>query len=383
MRTKKLPQTYGQLVIAALGGDSSRVSNAHGMSSIGIEHWILVAFSDCKFKRSDLKRAIKTQLSKGTIRVMPKKTHIFQLAPSATAIPANTATKKRKRVRTTQPAAATSAPAVVARPASNAISPLPPPSIGNGEVLEVSGLVGKGSVLTVGDELYDVAMNMIDPAKNHRKFYKLQIVKLSAGGQCHLVQHWGRIGSGGQTQVKGPWPQKKAIQEMAKKFKAKTGVVFADRNSAGAVGGKYELVRRLAAAGAKTGDVAISLMWDNTKRARHDLDLHVIAPSGAHLYYANKRSPCGGELDVDRTKTTDKCVENIFWPTGGAPHGKYQVFVLNYSDNSHGGSMSFKVGISIKGEMTMSDHMVTCNHKDPANFFSSQKQRVNVTEFRM
>ena len=71
-----------------------------------------------------------------------------------------------------------------------------------------------------------------------------------------------------------------------------------------------------------------SLIWDN----RNDLDLHVITPSGEHIYYAHKQSRCRGELDVDRNVRgeTTKPVENVRWRKGEAPAGRYRVFVQNY-----------------------------------------------------
>jgi len=79
-----------------------------------------------------------------------------------------------------------------------------------------------------------------------------------------------------------------------------------------------------------TGDVQITLVWADG----NDLDLHVIDPSGTEIYFSNPKSPTGGTLDHDDTAgcaTTGTHVENVFWPTGGAPPGRYRVFVKNYS----------------------------------------------------
>ncbi|HEV3386555.1 MAG TPA: hypothetical protein VG097_17190, partial [Gemmata sp.] len=87
---------------------------------------------------------------------------------------------------------------------------------------------------------------------------------------------------------------------------------------------------RLDKAGAKTGDVQISLIWFNT----NDLDLHCVDPSGFEISWINPRSPSKGELDVDRNRgcrnLTAEPVENIYWAPGTAPMGHYQVYVDYY-----------------------------------------------------
>ena len=89
-----------------------------------------------------------------------------------------------------------------------------------------------------------------------------------------------------------------------------------------------ELKARLEREGAQSSDVQISLMWNNY----NDLDLHVVCPSGERIHGGNKKSACGGELDVDANvrAETRKPVENVFWEEGKAPAGKYQVYVHHY-----------------------------------------------------
>ncbi len=84
---------------------------------------------------------------------------------------------------------------------------------------------------------------------------------------------------------------------------------------------------RLDKAGAKTGDIQMSLIWFNT----NDLDLHCIDPRGFEISWQARHSPSGGELDVDRNarcqNLTAEPVENIYWAPGTAPMGHYQVYV--------------------------------------------------------
>ena len=89
-----------------------------------------------------------------------------------------------------------------------------------------------------------------------------------------------------------------------------------------------ELQARLEREGAQSSDVQISLMWNNY----NDLDLHVVCPSGERIHGGNKKSDCGGELDVDANvrAETRKPVENVFWEEGKAPAGNYQVYVHHY-----------------------------------------------------
>jgi hypothetical protein len=113
-----------------------------------------------------------------------------------------------------------------------------------------------------------------------------------------------------------------------------------------------EIKRRVEGAGGQYEgvDIRASLLWDN----RNDLDLHVMTPRGEHIFFGNKRSRCGGWLDVDmnvRGETTTP-VENIRWARGAATRGRYRVYVQNYRFHEPGQQPTpFKVEVEISGEI--------------------------------
>ncbi len=98
--------------------------------------------------------------------------------------------------------------------------------------------------------------------------------------------------------------------------------------------GVDEFAERLAREGAKTGDVQISLIWNNY----NDLDLHVVCPSGERIFFDNRNSKCGGELDVDMNvkPASRKPVENVYWPENKAPRGTYKVYIHHYAKHNKG-----------------------------------------------
>jgi hypothetical protein len=78
---------------------------------------------------------------------------------------------------------------------------------------------------------------------------------------------------------------------------------------------------------AGTGDVAFRLVWDG----RSDLDLVVEDPGSGCIFYGQRHSELGGLLDVDCNAGTGRLcehpIENVFWPVGTAPPGRYRFWV--------------------------------------------------------
>lgn len=74
----------------------------------------------------------------------------------------------------------------------------------------------------------------------------------------------------------------------------------------------------------KIGDPQFTLIWDTDA----DLDLHVIEPGGAHIYWEFRDGKKGGELDVDDVDGLGP--ENVFWKKGVGPQGEYRWWVHYY-----------------------------------------------------
>ena len=112
-----------------------------------------------------------------------------------------------------------------------------------------------------------------------------------------------------------------------------------------------DMEQRLLREGAKSGEVQISLAWDDY----NDLDLHLFCPSGERIYFNNRTSECGGELDVDMNvrPTSDNAVENIVW-INDAPLGQYKVGVHFYKHHNRDQTTpkcAFRLRLTIHGEV--------------------------------
>lgn len=70
-------------------------------------------------------------------------------------------------------------------------------------------------------------------------------------------------------------------------------LLFAVADPSGRVGPFARLPARVTSVG--TGDVQVTLSWN----ADSDVDLHVVDPSGEEIYWSNRRSASGGQLDLD------------------------------------------------------------------------------------
>lgn len=110
-----------------------------------------------------------------------------------------------------------------------------------------------------------------------------------------------------------------------------------------------------------TGDIQVTLRWTTVD----DLDLAVTDPSGDIVAYYNPAIGSGGQLDVDANagcgESNGSPIENIFWPTGGAPDGQYTVEVNLFTRcESSTEPISFSLRVLVQGttrtfEGTVSD----------------------------
>lgn len=97
-----------------------------------------------------------------------------------------------------------------------------------------------------------------------------------------------------------------------------------------------------------------------------DLDLHVTDPSGERIYYGNRSSASGGELDVDCTR--DCTNENITWPNGG-PSGTYSFYVDHFSGSS---SASWQLRVFDGGRVVSSQSGTLASGQESSTFTYSR-----------
>ena len=105
-------------------------------------------------------------------------------------------------------------------------------------------------------------------------------------------------------------------------------LLFAVADPSGVIGPFTRLSTSVTEVG--TGDVQVTLSWNTDS----DVDIHVVDPRGAEIYYGNPGSASGGELDLDSNAgcAIDRIRnENITWPIGRAPRGQYTVRVDYWS----------------------------------------------------
>jgi hypothetical protein len=119
-----------------------------------------------------------------------------------------------------------------------------------------------------------------------------------------------------------------------------------------------------------TGDVQVTLRW----QGEADLDLHVTDPNGEEIWFASPRATSGGILDVDANGECEgiaQPVENVYWPTGEAPRGTYEVHVLYFQACDNTDPVNYEVTITEDGEVvdTIRAQMTVENEEHPVTNF--------------
>jgi hypothetical protein len=138
--------------------------------------------------------------------------------------------------------------------------------------------------------------------------------------------------------------------------RGKTGKFTGNSSGIGRGAGKGgdEFEKRLAMAGAKTGDIQISIAWDDL----NDIDVGVCMTTDfgalATINFQNRAGPNMGMLDIDMNAmpTTHRPVENIFWPPGRAPDAHYIVYVHHYRQWCQINSTTVRIRIRVDDKVT-------------------------------
>lgn len=119
----------------------------------------------------------------------------------------------------------------------------------------------------------------------------------------------------------------------------------------GNLAGRSQIKENVKAKGGKVdGVLRFSMMWADGNGDNSDLDLHCNEPDGNLIYYGNKRSTTGGNLDIDiRHPAGSLAVENITFPNLNSMHnGVYKLVIHQFANR---GSKGFKAEIEFNEEI--------------------------------
>lgn len=112
-----------------------------------------------------------------------------------------------------------------------------------------------------------------------------------------------------------------------------------------------------------TGDVQVLLSWDNY----NDLDLIVTDPNSESVWFKNRRVSSGGQLQIDMNveyPDSKTPIENIYWQSGGAPNGTYNVYLLYFKQHENIEVNPYKITVK-QGDKT-DEYKGTINNEDEA-----------------
>lgn len=159
----------------------------------------------------------------------------------------------------------------------------------------------------------------------------------SAGGLFSYCSATARA-EGGQAELAALVDEGAALQAALEQARARGDRIQACAPAPGASPGPIEaaapppdptIEQRREAAGGETGDVTITLIWNDPA----DLDLHLLCPNGQKIFYGDKNE-CGGRLDIDANAGQEVLaapIENIQLSAADAPSGPYTIRINNFA----------------------------------------------------
>ena len=99
-----------------------------------------------------------------------------------------------------------------------------------------------------------------------------------------------------------------------------------------------------------TGQLTLRLTWTGLA----DLDLYAESPGRERVDFLHREAESGGLLDVDCNVgefSCDQPMENIYWPRGTAPPGRYKYWVVIANPQGAKPSDSYRMRVLVRGEV--------------------------------